>query len=466
MLLLRFLEAAYEHTASRNGRGRTSAALCAKVTTSIESGRAVRAGARSMLHSTDAATGAQPQVGSGCDDARTLDSGPKTAMTQTVETSKASPFVQPVDEIQCSEDAPDCNTPTSDARSTVRRLLRLLDEDDFTAISGDYRTWLKASSDGCDESESACGGPTYGNIGPNHQGSSEYNRLAQLHKEVESRDQYTALQTDAKLQARFLHVLQTMEMHYERYTKLVDEWLSCSSHGSFEELARAHARLSVAARFRLSAEGPRAQLVLQPNPFIPAVDAQSKSYLAKTLATFTAKLESGELFRGCQMISTELGVEWRAGKLKKEQRIIEKALLRANRFDEIRDYARGCFIINELADMARLLHRIEGGDEYTVVRVKNRFAEDYDPLESSGYRDYQLLARLSDGYMVEIQIIPRKMYEVKSELGCANATGETLLTGHDAYKEYRAIREAKLRRHGQSETSMERAFRASQATIE
>ena len=89
--------------------------------------------------------------------------------------------------------------------------------------------------------------------------------------------------------------------------------------------------------------------------------------------------------------------------------------------------------------------------EYTVIRTKNRFAAGYNAYDSSGYRDYQALVTVDGGWIIEIQVIPREMWRVKSELGAATTPGAADITGHGAYKEYRAIREARARlgRQGQ-----------------
>lgn len=124
---------------------------------------------------------------------------------------------------------------------------------------------------------------------------------------------------------------------------------------------------------------------------------------------------------------------------------MEKVLLRNNAFDEIRDYARGAFVVDRLMDMTKIINRIEDAKEYEVVRVKNRFAPDFDAHDSSGYRDYQVLVTVEGGWIFEIQVIPRAYHEVKTKLGHSTLESGSNITGHDAYKEYRAIREAKER---------------------
>ena len=179
---------------------------------------------------------------------------------------------------------------------------------------------------------------------------------------------------------------------------------------------------------------------------MPALKTTSKKYLAEVMTQFESFLEDGSLFAGCASIGAELGLEWQEGKLKKVGRIMEKVIIHDGRFDKIRDYARGMFLVDNLCDIARVVERIESGEEYTVVRVKNRFAPGYDAKqESSGYRDYQMLAMVEGGWIFEIQVIPRAFYEVKAKLGAVKASGAVNFTGQEAYKEYRAIRESRLR---------------------
>ena len=87
--------------------------------------------------------------------------------------------------------------------------------------------------------------------------------------------------------------------------------------------------------------------------------------------------------------------------------------------------------------MPKILRQLNNESSYTMVRIKNRFLSDYEPIDSAGYRDCQLLAQLPDGWIVEIQIIPREIYNLKSHLASQKKEvghGMATLTGHDAYK--------------------------------
>ena len=56
--------------------------------------------------------------------------------------------------------------------------------------------------------------------------------------------------------------------------------------------------------------------------------------------------------------------------------------------------------------------------EVNVVRAKNRFDPSYDAKASSGYRDYQIILKTKvGGWLVEVQVIPEEMLELKESLG-------------------------------------------------
>lgn len=72
--------------------------------------------------------------------------------------------------------------------------------------------------------------------------------------------------------------------------------------------------------------------------------------------------------------------------------------------------------------------------EVDVVRAKNRFDPSYDAKASSGYRDYQIILKTKKGgWLVEVQVIPEEMLELKESLG------------HEDYTDYRVIVEATKR---------------------
>eukprot|EP00729_Bicosta_minor_P017481 gene17481-33470_t len=126
--------------------------------------------------------------------------------------------------------------------------------------------------------------------------------------------------------------------------------------------------------------------------------------------------------------------EFRCGPLKKRSRVFEKVLMQDGRFDWIRDYARNYIVIKkgQFDDMAMVPTLIARQEEVKMVRAKNRFDPDYNSKQSAGYRDYQIILKTKDGWLVEVQVIPEEMLETQLK--------EKL--GHKDYTEFRVILEA------------------------
>jgi len=99
-----------------------------------------------------------------------------------------------------------------------------------------------------------------------------------------------------------------------------------------------------------------------------------------------------------------------------------------------------------MSQVLQELHAQCSRSNLTIVRVKNRFSRSWNARSSCGYRDYQALITIPGGWIIEVQIIPRLMYSVKTDLGQEKIDGaDDGLTGHGAYKEYRHIQEARQR---------------------
>lgn len=289
-------------------------------------------------------------------------------------------------------------------------------------------------------------------------GGADYLTLQQIRAEFVQSNLYCDLVgSDRTKKQRFLNVLETMEQHSLRYQEL------------FETLeSNISTRVAVSA-LEATDERVRAEVILQgepdsesqPNTFTPAVEPDSMRYLELVIAVFATKMaDSPGPFGPCEAIAACIdGVYWKQGKTKKLRRVVEKALLNENRYDKIRDYARGSFIVDDdrMIVMASLVEHVTAEPAYRVIRTKNRFSRNYSAAESCGYRDYQLLVRLSDGWILEIQIIPRGVYDIKAKLGAETTTvGSNNLTGHDAYKEFRAIRGSRQRHHMAQPSSQRR----------
>ena len=92
--------------------------------------------------------------------------------------------------------------------------------------------------------------------------------------------------------------------------------------------------------------------------------------------------------------------------------------IRPGKFDHIRDYARAAFEVKDLTIFPRVLALLAAAPEFEVLRAKNRLAPDWDPCDSAGYRDYQLLVKAPGaGWIIELQVIPTELYTLKRTLG-------------------------------------------------
>lgn len=98
---------------------------------------------------------------------------------------------------------------------------------------------------------------------------------------------------------------------------------------------------------------------------------------------------------------------------------------------------------------------IRASDTWTIIRTKNRFAVGHDAKLSAGYRDFQLLVRSKDGWIVELQLIPAQTLEVKSQFG------------HSEYTEFRFILECarRARNHDLNQRGVYRSVHAVNAWI-
>ena len=166
-------------------------------------------------------------------------------------------------------------------------------------------------------------------------------------------------------------------------------------------------------------------------PLVPAttqadkdgIKVTSKRYLNRVTDLFDRKYDNpaNVVFKACRRIAAKLGGDtalvFTIGPGKETGRLIEKALMQKGRYDLIRDYARAMFVVYDLDLIALLIRLLRAAAGFHAARGKNRFAPVYDASDSAGYRDYQLLFRTSDGWLIEIQIIPAAMYTLKEELG-------------------------------------------------
>lgn len=184
----------------------------------------------------------------------------------------------------------------------------------------------------------------------------------------------------------------------------------------------------------------------QPNPWAgDGIFGKSKHYLIKLMEVFESASASSPtriVENACQKVADVLTgdvAEFRKGPLKKRSRIFEKVLMQKGRFDLIRDYARNYIVIKKghFDDMAMVPTLLARQKEVELVRAKNRFDPNYSTAVSAGYRDYQIILKTGEGWLVEVQVIPEEMLDLKEKLG------------HDDYTEYRFIVEAAKRSHAE-----------------
>ena len=88
-----------------------------------------------------------------------------------------------------------------------------------------------------------------------------------------------------------------------------------------------------------------------------------------------------------------------------------------------------CPTIATIVEVLRALSTLDG---FEILRVKNRFARDYDGFDSAGYRDVQLNVRARGTELVwELQLHLEAIDKLKSSLD------ENGGKGHENYKLYR-----------------------------
>jgi len=226
-------------------------------------------------------------------------------------------------------------------------------------------------------------------------------------------DDGAAARTDNELQDRIDTMLNAMARHRGAYDELFASW---SDQPWLAQLQVVHAKVETQLPAGLSA---------QPNPWAAdGIEPTSKRYLNRMLKVYD-DMENGPTVGvgvAGRRIAKELGGDnvliFSFGKLKKQGRIFEKLLSVGGKFNHIRDYARCAFEVKDLSVIPRLLELLAAAPEFNVQRAKNRFAPDWDPRDSAGYRDYQLLVKTPGaGWIVEMQIIPTELYTLKRKLG-------------------------------------------------
>ena len=143
-------------------------------------------------------------------------------------------------------------------------------------------------------------------------------------------------------------------------------------------------------------------------------------------------------------IAAQLGgesvVQLNYGPFKDAKRAMQKVMnYQPKHYDRILDYARLELILKDLTKFPELVDLISSSKAFTVIRAKNRFSPHWDAAKSAGYRDYQMIVELEGGWLVEVQVIPEDMHNLKHQLGHVN------------YVQFRGILESARRVQASSE---------------
>ena len=291
--------------------------------------------------------------------------------------------------------------------------------------------------------------------------SALYAKAAILERKAVTHDLYIKnmeKQNAALKWKRLAKITRAMAAHQGKYDALFKKWAGTPW---VDDLDFQH---------KIVVRNSAAELVSQRNPWGDAgrkgqagVEVTSKTYMLKLLEVYKQQGDSSPvptIAAACRQIAEKLGdgaVRFKLGKIKKQARIFEKVLTNDGRFDLIRDYARALFIVADVAAFPRLLQHLLVDDAFTVVRAKNRLSKSWDSRESAGYRDYQVLVQTNEGWIMEIQLIPKAMYKLKTKLG------------HADYVQYRFIIEAGRRARaaaaGASASSSSGYFRVDESGV-
>ena len=279
---------------------------------------------------------------------------------------------------------------------------------------------------------------------PDIYSTSEYDRLgverkSSILKEKSIVGGLNGVQISAKLR----EATKELSQHASEYNKLFDVWRTD------ESLLRLKPVLVDAAA--MITTGPYADMaLLQPNPWEEDdIKVDSKRYLSRVIAVFSGSGSkygvdidpTADVVAACVGAMNHFGaaVEIIQGPPKQEQRIMEKARSYTSEssdgtdgsYNVVRDLGRLSLIISDISMVPDVVKALTDCQGFRMARTKNRLDPSYNADETAGYRDCQILVREPrGGWIVEIQVIPRPMFELKQ--GC----------GHAGYKKYRFILEA------------------------
>ena len=90
----------------------------------------------------------------------------------------------------------------------------------------------------------------------------------------------------------------------------------------------------------------------------------------------------------------------------------------------MRDLGRFSLIVADVKMMPLVLNKLGECPDFDVIRLKTRLDPDHVADETAGYRDCQILVRREPRgrWIVEIQVIPGGIYELKQSCGHSGCT--------------------------------------------
>jgi hypothetical protein len=150
------------------------------------------------------------------------------------------------------------------------------------------------------------------------------------------------------------------------------------------------------------------------------------------------------IYREARAVAEAMGLQFHEGPHKKDDRAMEKARLAyQGRYDLLKDLRRASIVCPNIATVCNVVEYVADFSKsgLQVVRIKNRFARNYDAnKESAGYRDLQFNVLVPNTKLIwELQVHLKDVEALKSNL--RDQSDRSGLSGHQRYVEFRTIRE-------------------------
>jgi len=281
----------------------------------------------------------------------------------------------------------------------------------------------------------------------------EYMQLGAQSKALIDRERRLTSGLDSlQISAKLVQAVEALESGAAKYRVKYEAWRSNASQNASlvklkEVLSTAESKISCAQKD-----------VNQPNPWDnDGISVHSKRYLTRMLAVYSGSgsqydvlidpVKEIKALCGRLVESFGTGVELVPGPAKKKARIMEKVRDGDGNYASVRDVGRLSLVVGDIVLLPDVVVALLDCADFEVTRIKNRLDPDN---EKAGYRDVQLLVReLRGRWIVEIQVVPKEMYALKSTDGYTKYRFV-----FEACKRARVQRAAKAFKRGLSSSSM------------